>query len=170
MELSYRDVIEILGIIEDSRVRELHIEIGELKVHVVRRLDAEVVEHGPIGVASTSASATSTPPTPQSTIRTRTAAPDREGLVPVKAPTIGTFYRAPAPGARPFVAPGDSVGAGDALCLIEVMKLMTTVTAPVAGEVAEICVENEKMVGFGDVVMWLRPGNGPAPDLAPSDR
>ena len=81
----------------------------------------------------------------------------REGLTAVKAPSVGTFYRCPAPHQPPFVQPGAQVAAGDTLCLIEVMKMFTGVTAPCAGRVVEILVEDATLVEHGQVLMYVEP-------------
>jgi acetyl-CoA carboxylase biotin carboxyl carrier protein len=77
--------------------------------------------------------------------------------IQVKSPLAGTFYRAPAPGARPFVEVGGKVEAGDQVAIVEVMKLMNSVKAPVKGTVREICVANEALVKMGQVLMVIEP-------------
>ena len=74
-------------------------------------------------------------------------APVKEGTL-VLAPTVGVFYSAPGPDARPFVKVGDQVKKGDTLCIIEAMKLMNEIPAEVDGTVAEICVGNGQVVEF----------------------
>jgi acetyl-CoA carboxylase biotin carboxyl carrier protein len=75
----------------------------------------------------------------------------------VESPTIGLFWRSPKPGAPPFVSVGDTVAAGDTVCIIEVMKLMTHVTAPVAGTVTAILIENGAMVEHGTALVLIEP-------------
>ena len=72
-----------------------------------------------------------------------------EGALTIVAPILGTFYRAPAPGAAPFVDLGTRVAADTVVCLIEVMKMMNPIPAGVAGTIAEICVENAELVEYG---------------------
>lgn len=74
----------------------------------------------------------------------------------LRAPMLGTFYRAPAPGAPPFVEAGARVEPGTTLCIIEVMKVMNTVKADRSGIVAAIYAENAAMVEFGEVLMVIR--------------
>ena len=78
-------------------------------------------------------------------------------MIEVRAPMVGTFYRGPSPEAPPFVEPGKVVAEGDPLCLIEVMKLFTTVTAEAAGRVVEICAENAAMVEYGQALFVIEP-------------
>jgi biotin carboxyl carrier protein len=77
----------------------------------------------------------------------------------VTSPTIGLFWRSPKPGAPPFVEVGDAVEAGETLCIIEVMKLMTHVTAPVSGIVSAIHVTNGSMVEHGTALMDVVPAD-----------
>jgi len=82
---------------------------------------------------------------------------DTASLVAVKAPMSGTFFRAPAPDAPPFVEIGAHVAAGDTVCIIEVMKLFNSIAAGAAGIVVEIPVANEQAVTTGQAVIWIRP-------------
>ncbi len=74
---------------------------------------------------------------------------------PVIAPMVGTFYSAPSPEDAPFVNVGDSIGAGQVVCIIEAMKLMNEIEAEVSGKITEICVKNGDSVEFGQVLMYV---------------
>jgi|SRR4249919_488063 len=130
MPLSEDDVREILRLIDESDVEELRIETDDLSLHVVR---GESTGAPPAPVEET-------PPAPEPT--------DGE-LLTIPAPMIGTFYRAEAPGAQPFVAVGARVEPTTVVCLIEVMKMMNSVAAGVAGTIVEVCVENAELVEYG---------------------
>ena len=78
-------------------------------------------------------------------------------LVDVPSPMVGTFYRAPAPDAPPYVDVGARVGEGDTLCIIEAMKLMNELEAELSGTIAEICVENAEPVEYGQVLFRIDP-------------
>jgi acetyl-CoA carboxylase biotin carboxyl carrier protein len=78
-----------------------------------------------------------------------------DNRIPVLAPLVGTYYAAAQPGADPFVKVGDTVDAGQAVCIVEAMKLMNEVAAAEGGEVVEICVENGEPVEFEQVLMYL---------------
>lgn len=80
-----------------------------------------------------------------------------EGWIAVTAPNLGTFYRAPKPGAPPYVEEGQSVQPDTALCLLEVMKLFTAVHAGIQGVMRRICVEDGQMVEFGQTLFYLEP-------------
>jgi acetyl-CoA carboxylase biotin carboxyl carrier protein len=77
--------------------------------------------------------------------------------VALKAPNLGTFYRAPKPGAPSFVEVGQHVVADTEVCLIEVMKLFTSLKAGVTGIVRQVCVEDAAMVEFGDTLFYIEP-------------
>jgi acetyl-CoA carboxylase biotin carboxyl carrier protein len=79
------------------------------------------------------------------------------GLAEVLSPMVGTFYRAPAPDAPPYVEPGDRVEKGQTVCILEAMKLMNELEVEVSGTVREICVENAEPVEFGQVLFRIDP-------------
>jgi acetyl-CoA carboxylase biotin carboxyl carrier protein len=79
-------------------------------------------------------------------------------VVTVKAPMVGTFYRAPAPGAAPFVEVGSVVKETDTICILEVMKLMNSIAAGVRGRIVRICVENAELVQVGQPLILIEPG------------
>jgi acetyl-CoA carboxylase biotin carboxyl carrier protein len=80
-----------------------------------------------------------------------------EGMTAVKSPMVGTFYRAPSPGAPPFVEVGQKVHGDTVVCIIEVMKLMNSVAAGVNGTVQEIRVADSQAVAFGEVLIVIQP-------------
>jgi acetyl-CoA carboxylase biotin carboxyl carrier protein len=79
------------------------------------------------------------------------------GHTPIESPSVGLFWRAPAPGAAPFVEVGQTVEAGETVAIVEVMKLMNHVAAPVAGVVSAILVENGAPVEFGQTIVVVDP-------------
>jgi acetyl-CoA carboxylase biotin carboxyl carrier protein len=82
-----------------------------------------------------------------------------DNRVPVLAPLVGTYYGAPQPGAKPFVEVGDTVSAGQPVCIVEAMKMMNEVVAGEAGKVVEIAVSNGDWVEFEQVLMYLEPAD-----------
>jgi acetyl-CoA carboxylase biotin carboxyl carrier protein len=80
-----------------------------------------------------------------------------DGLVVVESPMVGTFYRASSPGAPDFVQVGDTVTAGQTLCIVEAMKLMNEIESESRGTIAEILVENGQPVQFGQALFKIRP-------------
>ncbi|HEY6017333.1 MAG TPA: biotin/lipoyl-containing protein, partial [Gaiellaceae bacterium] len=83
-----------------------------------------------------------------------------DGLVRVESPMVGTFYRAPQPGAPPFVEEGDAVGPGQTLCILEAMKLMNEIKADSEGIVRAVHVDNAQPVEFGQLLFELEPAAG----------
>ena len=133
MPLDDDDVREILRLIDESSVRELRVETGGLSLYVLR-------DDGP------AASPDATP-----------SAERADGLLTITSPMLGTFYRAEAPGAVPFVAAGARVEPETVVCLIEVMKMMNSIPAGVSGTVVEVCAENAEPVEFGAPLFRIRP-------------
>ncbi|HTZ02688.1 MAG TPA: acetyl-CoA carboxylase biotin carboxyl carrier protein [Xanthobacteraceae bacterium] len=164
MALSYDEIAEILKIIDGSSCDELIVETGDIKL-VVRRHGAGGAVATPQGsgaspVAAAPARAAPAAPPP------RPSAPPPSGPAPiakaphqieVTAPMVGTFYRSPSPDAAPFVEVGSVVRKGDPLCLIEVMKLFTTIAAEHDGRIAQIGAENTELVEYGRTLFLIDP-------------
>ena len=155
MALSYDEISEILKVIDGSACDELVLETADVKL-VVRRRGAA----GPAPAIEPPRSAPSTPSAAPAVAQpaVRSAAPaELAGAGAVIAPMVGTFYRSPSPGAPPFVEVGSKVKKGDPICIIEVMKLFTTIHAEWDGTVAEIGAENAKLVEYGQMLFVITP-------------
>jgi acetyl-CoA carboxylase biotin carboxyl carrier protein len=103
----------------------------------------------PAPPAAPHGSATAAPPAPE-------AAAEEAGLILVKSPIVGTFYRSPDPSAPAFVNLGDHVRVGPVLCIIEAMKLMNEIEAEVSGEIVKIHQENGQPVQYGEPLFAIR--------------
>lgn len=142
--MDLRKLKTLIDLVAESGIAELEITEGEGKVRIVKfsqstPVVAPVAEQpAPVVAAAAPAAAPAA----------AAAAPAPAGHV-VKAPMVGTFYRAPNPGASPFVEVGQSVKEGDALCIIEAMKLLNEIEADKAGVIKEILVENGEPVEYG---------------------
>jgi acetyl-CoA carboxylase biotin carboxyl carrier protein len=164
MGLTHEDVERILRLIDESGYEEVRIEHGDLKVHV--RRGGAGIALGPAAEAQPAApparktadtgAAASAPARPAAP-GAPAAAQIPAGAVVVKAPMLGTFYRAPSPGAPAFVEIGSEVHADTTVCLIEVMKLFNTLKAGVEGRVAQILVENAAMVEYDQALIVIEP-------------
>lgn len=132
MALTDDDVREILRLIDESPLAELHVETDGFVLHVTR--DAGEPATAP-----------------------RSERVPSEGLLTIEAPMIGTFYRAPGPGEPPFVEVGSTVEPTTVVCIIEVMKMMNSVPAGVAGTVVEVCCENAQPVEYGGALFRVQP-------------
>ena len=163
-DLTYKDVVDILKIIDDSPCQELRLELEGLKLDLIKG-EPPPAPPPPSQTPATPAAAdkpkSSGPnPGPVTVTPPKEAPPSPVPIssgTQVKSPLAGTFYRAPAPGARPFVEVGGKVEVGDQVGIVEVMKLMNSVKAPVKGVVREICVANETPVKMGQVLMVIEP-------------
>jgi acetyl-CoA carboxylase biotin carboxyl carrier protein len=151
-ELPLDDVGRLVELLAESGVGEIRVRQGELEITVKARTEAPVgtsvesiaVPHAPL----------SAPPAPE---------PEADGSVErdgglhmVCSPLVGTFYRAPRPGEEPYVEVGDSVEAGQTLCIVEAMKLMNEIPADVSGEVIEILIENARGVEYDQPLFRIR--------------
>lgn len=79
-----------------------------------------------------------------------------ENFHEIRSPFVGTFYRSSAPGEAAYINPGDRVAPGQVLCILEAMKIMNEIESDSSGEIVEICVENESLVEFGQVLFKIR--------------
>jgi acetyl-CoA carboxylase biotin carboxyl carrier protein len=137
-----RDLIKRL---EGSTVQRFSVEAGDTKIEIERGMPAGVVA-GPAPAAL---------PGMPAGEDTGAGAPELDGRHPIKAPLVGTFYRAPQPGSPPFVNEGDTVDEGQVVAIVEAMKLMNQVQADKAGKVAEILADDGAWVEFEQVLMYL---------------
>ena len=146
MSLTARDIAEITRLLEDSVFDELELEIDGMKIHLRR---GGVAQRAPVNPAPARAE----PPPARSTSAPPAAMP--AGFAEVRAPLLGTYYRAPKPGAAPFVEVGARVAPDTIVGIIEVMKLMNTVRAGVAGTVREIRARDGMLVEYGETLLLI---------------
>ena len=139
---------ELIRIVQESGIGELTIEEGETRVTVRRSDEGRTVPMASLDLAGS-------PP-----LEERPVAPAADDTIRVESPMVGTFYRAPEPGAAPFVEEGDAVAPGQTLCILEAMKLMNEVKSDVEAVVRKVCVENAQAVEYGQLLFELEPLNG----------
>lgn len=157
MALSYKEVGEIVSLLKASEYDEFVLETAELKLALRRGRADQEPQTPPSSVAQPSAASQGqSQPDRRASANMRTAT-EPHGAGVVAAPMVGTFYRAPNPDAEPFVELGTRVAVGDPLCVIEVMKLFTTVHAEFAGTVRDIGPNNADLVEYGQMLFVISP-------------
>ncbi len=148
--MDIRKIKKLLELLEESSIAEIEIHEGEESVRITR---VSQTQQTIVQVPSPQAPSSPPPaPPPETAAPTETEAPQTEeelkGHV-VRSPMVGTFYRAPAPGAKPFVEVGQHVNVGDTLCIIEAMKILNQIEADKSGVVTKILVEDGQPVEYG---------------------
>lgn len=169
MDLTGDDVQDILHALDGLPFGELHLETARFRLSLRRTGSGEWTQEtqvltapgGLTAEAATAAERTAAAGTPEARPEAAPAAAFRDGengdgLTEVRAPLLGTFYRAPRPGAPPFVTVGSLVDDDTVVGIIETMKLMNSVAAGVTGQVAEILVANGQFADQGAVLMQVR--------------
>ena len=161
MPLSYKNVADILKLVDSSSLETLEIDIDGMRL---------VVRKG--GAGSGVSQETAPPETNEDTghvpedddddlggehVTVGTSSVRADGAIEVLAPMMGTFYRAPSPSDPAYAEVGQTIKLGDALCLIEVMKLFTTLTADQDGKITEIPAENGTLINPGEVLFVIQP-------------
>jgi len=151
--MDLRKLKKLIDLVQESGIGELEITEGEEKVRISRAGNAvqtalmtmpqaaTMMAAAPAAVAAAPAATSETPAEP-------------EGHE-VKSPMVGTFYRSSAPGAKPFVEIGQSVNAGDTLCIIEAMKLLNEIEADQGGVIKTVLVENGQPVEYGQPLFLI---------------
>ncbi len=164
MDLTHQDVRDILKIIDSAEhLDEIELAMGGFRLHVVRNGSAGALQRSHTAPPARSASAqpsaapAASPPTATAPGAQAAAEALPPGIVAIRAPMLGTFYRAPAPNERPFVEVGQRVKADDTVCMIEVMKLFNSIRAGIDGTVVKICADNAAMVEFNQVLVHVKP-------------
>ena len=140
---------ELVRIVQESGVAEVEIEDEGMRVSV-RRSDETATIAGPVAAIAAVVESGAGP-----------APPPVNGLARVESPMVGTFFRAPQPGAPPFVEVGDVVAVGQTLCVLEAMKLMNEVKAETDGMIRSIHVDNAQPVEFGQLLFEIEPAAAP---------
>ena len=152
--LTYEDLLRIVELVKSSpQFSEFRLKVGEIELHLKRKRE---------GTAATMQAPEAAPYAPSASEAPRPRKRAREDAWPghwvvVRSPMVGTFYRAPAPGAPPFVELGQTVEADATVCIIEVMKLMNSIPAGARGGVRAILVEDGEAVEYGEPLVVLEP-------------
>ena len=175
VSMNLQDIQKLIAMLEKSNLNELELETAGTKIRLAKATQTPApalppqflmmppaAAHSHAAVSS-AAPAAPAPPAASSAEASAEAAPTAVHhvrpvtSVEVKSPMVGTFYRAPAPGAEPFVKVGDRVRKGQTLCIIEAMKLMNEIECEMDGVVVDILTENAQPVEYGEVLMHIDP-------------
>jgi len=157
--MDLRKIKTLIELVEQSGIAELEVKEGEESVRISRHATVAAPAlpaqfYAPALPAAAAAPPPAAPSAAPAAAASTTAPAAEEAPAPaanrhvVRAPMVGTFYRAPSPGAKPFVEVGQTVRQGQTLCIIEAMKMLNQIESDVAGVVLEILAENEKPVEF----------------------
>jgi acetyl-CoA carboxylase biotin carboxyl carrier protein len=154
------EVRRLIRLVEESEISELEVWKwwGRIRIRkgAVQNGNSEVVvQKSGFMPAVTPVLETHAAPPPASEPSTPSASD--HGLIAIKSPMVGTFYRAPAPDAEPYVQIGDGVEPGQTVCIIEAMKLMNEIQSEVRGKIARALVENATPVEFGQDLFLVKP-------------
>jgi len=147
---------------EAARIRELGEVLREFDLDAIRLkigdAEYELVRREPVAAPMVAAAPVAAPPPAAAGAPEAPAAPVASASAKkITAPVVGVFYRAPSPGADPFVAVGDRVEVGSTLCILEAMKLMNEITSDYAGRITRVIPENGELVSLGQDLFWIEP-------------
>ena len=169
MDFTQEDVLQILRIMDESEYEQLHLEVGEFKLVVNKRSvpglsqgEQDVPVPAPTDVPKNlEKKVRSDSPTGKADSIEDVGMTDEayapEGLIPVRSPILGTFYISPKPGDPAFVEEGQVVDENTAVCIIEVMKLFSTIHAGVKGRISKICANDSQMVEYDQILFLIEP-------------
>ncbi|MGC6481239.1 MAG: acetyl-CoA carboxylase biotin carboxyl carrier protein [Porticoccaceae bacterium] len=151
--MDIRKVKKLIELLEQSNINELEINEGDESVRISRGGSAVTYTAAPAPAPAPVAAA----PAPAAAAAPVEAAPESEQIEghAVKSPMVGTFYASPAPGSPAFVSVGQTVAAGDVICIIEAMKMMNQIEADKSGTIGAILVEDGEAVEFDQPIVTI---------------
>ncbi|MBV7255652.1 acetyl-CoA carboxylase biotin carboxyl carrier protein [Pacificimonas sp. WHA3] len=149
MNVDTKLVKQLAEMLDETGLSEIEVEDGDRKIRVARQMTA-AVGAAPVQAVPAAAPVVAAPADETPAIDAAADLKAHPGAV--KSPMVGTVYLAPEPDAANFVKVGDKVAAGDTLLIVEAMKVMNPITAPKAGTVSRLCVENQAPVEFDEVL------------------
>ena len=154
--MDIRKIKKLIELVEESGITELEVQEEEGTVRISRAAPAvapAAIQYAAAPVAPVAAPAAT--PAPAAAAPAEAPAAEVSGHQ-VRSPMVGTFYRSPSPEAKAFVEVGQTVKVGDALCIVEAMKMMNEIKAPVSGEITEILAKNEGLVEYDQTIMLIK--------------
>ena len=153
--MDLRKIKKLIELLDESGIAEIEVTEGEESVRISRYGASPPAVHAAAPVAPPVPAPAEAPPAADAPPPAAPAEEERSppSGFPIDAPMVGTMYRAPSPGAPPFVEAGSRISAGDVVCIIEAMKILNQIESEVGGVVREILVENGQPVEFGQTLM-----------------
>lgn len=159
------EIRELIRLLDETSLTELKLETDDVKL-LLKKGETMVVgtsvpslvapAAAPASIPSSAAAPVVANPAAQETPKTTEQADTETGVHYIKAPMVGTFYRAPSPDADPYVAKGQQVNQKSVVCIVEAMKLMNEIEAEVSGEVLDVLVENGQLVEYGQPLVKIK--------------
>jgi acetyl-CoA carboxylase biotin carboxyl carrier protein len=150
--MNIKEIKEMINLMNENSLMELEVEKDGMRIRLKKTSSGTEMIQSPImverhSVAMDAASRAAAEPAEKAGVKT----------VEIKAPMVGTFYRAPSPEAPPFVEAGQTIEVGQVICIIEAMKLMNEIKAEVKGKLLEVIVDNAEPVEFGQPMFLIEP-------------
>jgi len=155
-----KEIQDLIDFISKSGLDEVNIETEEFKIKVKKNSEAKVVQAAapaPQPAAAPAPSPSPAPAAPSAGGGEKPAASDDDKYVAIKSPMIGTFYRTPNPDNPAFVNVGDSIKAGDTVCIVEAMKLFNEIESDISGKIVKILVDNATPVEYDQPLFLVDP-------------
>lgn len=150
-----KEIQELINFLAESGLEEVNIETGDFKVSIKRSGEQTVISAP--AAAPAPAPATPPPATPAPAPEASAPAPSTDNLVEIKSPMIGTFYRSANPESPSFVEVGSEVKVGDAVCIIEAMKLFNEIESEVSGKIVKVLIDNAQPVEYDQPLFLVEP-------------
>ena len=141
-----KEIQELISFLSESGLEEVNIETEDIKVSIRRSAERQVIA-APVSAVPAPASQAMSVPATQAPASGGVPAPS-DNLIEIKSPMIGTFYRSANPESPPLVEVGSKVNAGDAVCIIEAMKLFNEIESEVSGKIVKVLVDNAQPVEY----------------------
>ncbi len=157
MKLTESDIADIVQLLRDADFDDLELEWGDIYLRVAHRSTIREALVPTLTTPEPAPSLVAPPAIEESTPAVASGVAAPLGVVEVRSALMGTVYRAPQPGDTAFVEVGSKVGAGDTLCLLEVMKVFTAVQAETSGVIERILISDGDLVQYNQVIFWIRP-------------
>lgn len=163
--MNQKEIKELIEFLIEKDVTEFELERGDVKVRIKRGAaeavtgpqDRIIAVHAAPPVQPAGTEVGHAAPIPLAPAAPASPEKPEEGLHMVLSPIVGTYYESPSPGSPPFVKVGDTIEAGQVLCIVEAMKLMNEIEADVAGEVVKMLVKNGQPIEYGQELFAVRP-------------